>query len=416
LCRAIADRIQANAESIAQLITAESAKPLRFARAEVARAVSTFTLAAAEALRFPNGEILPLDVIASGEGYHGHFVRVPAGPVLGICPFNFPLNLVAHKVAPALAVGCPVVIKPAPQAPLTALYLGSFFLDAARETGSDPRLLQVAPLSVQTAQYLAESPAFALLSFTGSAAVGWHLKSTCGQKRITLELGGNAPAIVHSDADLHHAVTRCTLGAFASAGQVCIKVQRILVHRPIYADFRTALLDRAATVAVGDPADPNTIVGPVIDARSADRITTWVDEAIAEGASSLLLRRREGNTIWPVILEHVPPQSRIACEEVFGPVVTLEPYDTFDQAIALANSSPYGLQAGVFTSSLQLAHQAATDLEFGGVIINDVPMFRVDNFPYGGVKSSGLGREGVRYAMEDMTELRMIAHCTLSSR
>lgn len=415
LCREISDRISKDSDFLARLITAESGKPLAFSRAEVVRAVSTFALAAAEALRFPQGEVLPLDVIGSGEGFHGHATRVPVGPVLGICPFNFPLNLVAHKVAPALAVGCPVVIKPAPQAPLTALQLGTIFLEAAATTGSDPRLLQVVPCSVDVAGVLAKSPIFKLLSFTGSAAVGWHLKATCGHKRITLELGGNAPAIVHSDADFDHAVARCVLGSFASAGQVCIKVQRILVHQSIYDRFRAAFLEKVAVVAVGDPTHPATIVGPVIDGKSADRIETWVDEAVAEGARSLLARKRDGNVIWPVVLEQVPPQARVACEEVFGPVVTLESYSTFEDAIARANAGHYGLQAGVFTRDIGRVHYAETELEYGGIIINDVPMFRVDNFPYGGIKSSGLGREGVRYAMEDMTEWRMVAYRNVAS-
>jgi uncharacterized protein (TIGR02246 family) len=410
LCRTLSELITAHGDALAHLITAESGKPLLFSRAEVARAASTFALAAGEALRFPQGEVLPLDVSPGGEGYHGHAFRVPAGPVLGICPFNFPLNLVAHKVAPALAVGCPVVIKPAPQAPLTALRLAALFLEAARTTGSDPRLLQVADMPVSVAQELVSSPVFKVLSFTGSAKVGWALKAQCGEKRVTLELGGNAPVIVHADCDLNHAVQRCVLGAFGSAGQVCIKAQRILVHHQIYLRFRSAFLEKAAVVPVGDPSDPATVVGPVIDESNANRITEWVDEAVDGGARSLLTRRREGNVIWPVVLEDVPATARLAREEVFGPVVTLESYESFTEAIQRANSGRYGLQAGVFTHDINRAHQAAEDLEYGGVIINDVPMFRVDNFPYGGVKASGLGREGVRYAMEDMTEWRMMAH------
>jgi glyceraldehyde-3-phosphate dehydrogenase (NADP+) len=416
LCQEIALRLKLHHEELARLITAESAKPIALARAEVTRAISTFSLAAAEALRFPNGEVLPLDVVASGEGYYGTATRVTAGAVLGICPFNFPLNLVAHKVAPALAVGAPVLIKPAPQAPLTALRLGQLFLESADAANVDPRLLQILAMPVDVASTLAVAPDFALLSFTGSASVGWQLKAQCGQKRIALELGGNAPAIVHSDADLDYAVQRCAIGAFAAAGQVCIKVQRILIHRPVYLRFRSAFLEKVLNLGIGDPLLDSTLVGPVIDQRSAHRINQWVEEAVQKGARHLLPPRRENNLLWPMVLESVPTQCRLAQEEVFGPVVLLEPYDRFGEALEKANQGQYGLQVGVFTSDLGRTRRATEGLDFGGVIINDVPMFRVDNFPYGGVKASGLGREGIRYAMEDMTEWKMIAHRIMPAR
>ncbi|MGH7533333.1 MAG: aldehyde dehydrogenase family protein, partial [Gemmatimonadales bacterium] len=331
--------------------------------------------------------------------------RFAAGPVAAISPFNFPLNLVAHKVAPAIAIGAGVVLKPPPQDPGASFALAQVLLDAALP----PEALSVLHLPIPLAERLATDERMKVLSFTGSAAVGWHLKSVTPKKRVLLELGGNAAAIVHEDAgDLAAVAARIAGGAFAYAGQVCIKVQRVLVHRPVLAAF-TELL-RAATQAlpVGDPADPHTVVGPMIDGKNADRVTSWVDTAIAAGARVLERGPRRGNVVSPIILTDVPHDAKVWGEEVFGPVLVVEPYETFESALAVVNDSRYGLQAGVFTHDVRRIWQAFERLEVGGVIANDYPTFRVDNYPYGGVKDSGFGREGVRYAMEEMSELRTL--------
>lgn len=403
-CRAVAEGIRSRAEEFAEIIMRETGKPIQFARGEANRAVSTFLTAAGEAERF-GGAMVPLDITAAGEGYSGFVLRVPAGPVAAISPFNFPLNLSAHKVAPALALGVPVVLKPPPQAPLTVSLLAEVVADA----GAPAEALQVLHMPVNLAERLATDARLPVLSFTGSARVGWHLKGLVPRKKVVLELGGDAPAIVHEDADLAYAAARCAVAAYGSAGQVCIKVQRMLVHERVYDDFLARFVEAARGLPVGDPADDRTVVGPLIDPGAADRVEEWVEEAVAAGARVLLRGGRRGNFVDPVLLENVPRHVRLGCEEVFGPVATVESYADFDDAIGRANASRYGLQAGVFTQDLSRAGKAAAELEFGGVMINDVPAFRVDNFPYGGVKDSGFGREGVVHAMAEMCDTRMVA-------
>ena len=403
LCRGIAEGIRARADELANLICSEAGKPIAFARGEVSRAASTFTLAAEELSRF-GGEVIPVDIEEAFEGYECVMRRFPIGPISAIAPFNFPLNLVAHKVAPALAVGSSVVLKPAPQAPLTALALAEI-VDAA---GALPGQFNVVHCMPVDAERLATDDRPAMLSFTGSARVGWHLRGVAGRKRVTLELGGNAGAIVDADAELDWAVRRSVLGSFAYAGQICISVQRLLVHDAVYAEFRDRFVDATGSLAVGDPKDPATIAGPVIDEAAAGRIIAWVDEARAAGARVLTGGTREGRLVQPTVIESAAPDLKVSCEEVFGPVVVLDRFGDFDEALERVNASKYGLQAAVFSNDAKRIRRAFETLEVGGVIVNDYPMVRVDNFPYGGVKASGRGREGVRYAMEEMTEPRVL--------
>jgi glyceraldehyde-3-phosphate dehydrogenase (NADP+) len=403
ILRRIASAFTADRERIAKLMVADSAKPLRYAYAEVDRAVSTFSLAADEVTR-PIGEWLPLDVTAAGVGYTAMTARRAIGAIGAIAPFNFPLNLVAHKVAPAIAVGNPVVLKAPPQAPQCAFELGRI----VREAGYPHDAMFVFHASVDIAQALATDERLAMLSFTGSSAVGWHLKSIAGRKRIALELGGNAGALVCKDADVAWAAKRIALGAFAQAGQVCIKVQRILVERPLYDTFLEALLTEIATLAVGDPMDESTVVGPVIDDRSAERIAAWVDEAVKGGARMLAGKAREGRLIYPTLLANTQPSMKVECEEIFGPVATIAAVDDLDAGIERINASRYGLQAGVFTTDVRTIGACFERIEVGGLIVNDYPTLRIDNFPYGGIKESGFGREGVRYAMDEMSELKTL--------
>lgn len=402
-CRETAARIRDEADDLARQIVRESGKPLQYARAEVARAVSTFTIAAEEALRLA-GELLPLDIAAASERHQGFVVHVPIGPVAAIAPFNFPLNLVAHKLAPALAAGCPVVLKPPPQAPLTALRLAELILASGVPAGA----LSVLPMEIDLAERLATDERFRLLTFTGSARVGWHLKSIAGKKRVVLELGGNAPAIVHEDADLGWALDRCVSAGFAAAGQVCIKMQRLVVHAPVYDRFVAEFVERARQLPCGDPMDAATVVGPLIDAAAADRVMAWIAEARDRGAEVLCGGTREGNVVTPTVIADAPHDAFVMREEVFGPVTVVEKYDDFTDALARANAARYGLQAGAFTHDVRRIAEAVRELEFGGVIINDTPMFRVDHMPYGGVKDSGFGREGIRSALADLTEPRTV--------
>ncbi len=399
----IADSLSARREEFARTIVAEAGKPITDARREVGRAVQTFRIAAEEAKRIP-GEVIPLDVTPGSDGYLGITRRVPIGPVLGITPFNFPLNLVAHKVAPALAAGNPIVLKPAPQTPLTALLLGDVILKAGLPAG----VFSVLPCDNQVAESMVADPRFKLLSFTGSAAVGWMLKTKCGHKRAVLELGGNAGVIVEPDADLSYAADRCAVGGFSYAGQTCISVQRILVHEQVYERFVEQLLNRVAALRAGDPQDDNTVVGPLINEEAARRVEAWVQEAVAQGARVLTGGKRIGPVVEATVLSDVTPSMKVSCCEVFGPVVTLTRYARFQEALDSLNDSEFGLQAGVFTRDVQRVFRAYQELEVGTVLINEIPTFRADHMPYGGVKNSGLGREGVRYAIEDMTELKLL--------
>ena len=401
----LAAGVKARQEELAQTIVAEGGKPVTYARGEMARGVLTLSLAAAEAARI-GGEVVPLDLTAASRGRWGLTRRFPLGPVLGISPFNFPFNLVAHKVGPALAAGNPIIVKPPSATPLTALLLAEIYEQAGLEPGG----LQVLPSPSGVAERYAADERFKALSFTGSAAVGWRLKSLAGRKKVILELGGNAACIVDAGADLELAAARTAIGGFAHAGQVCISVQRLLVHQDIYEAFKENFLRIVkAKVVVGDPGREETVVGPFIDAGAGARVRQWVDEALAGGAQLTAGGPGEGKLMPPTVLEKVTRDMKVWREEIFGPVVVLTPYADFTQALKLANDSVYGLQAGVFTRNLAHAWQAFETLEVGGVIINDVPAFRVDNMPYGGVKASGFGREGLRYAIEELTELRLLA-------
>jgi glyceraldehyde-3-phosphate dehydrogenase (NADP+) len=384
-------------------MTGEAGKPITDARREVARAVQTFTIAAEEAKRIP-GEVIPLDWTPGMDSHLGILRRVPIGPVLGITPFNFPLNLVAHKVAPALAAGNPILIKPAPQTPLTALLLAEVGLEA----GVPPGGLNVLPCDNRVAERLVVDPRFKLLSFTGSAAVGWMLKAKCGKKKVVLELGGNAGVIVEQDADLDFAAQRCASGGFGYAGQTCISVQRIFVHHSVVDLFTTKLLLQVARLKGGDPNDESTVVGPLIDQHAAHRVEEWIGEAVAQGARVLLGGKRMGSVVEATVLTNVTPTMKVSCREVFGPVVTVTPYRQFDEALEAMNRSEYGLQAGVFTQDVNKVFYAFRHLEVGAVLVNEIPTFRAEHMPYGGVKDSGLGREGLRISIEEMTEPRFL--------
>jgi glyceraldehyde-3-phosphate dehydrogenase (NADP+) len=400
----IADRLQQERESLARELAISCGKPVTQALGEVDRAVMTFSLAADEARRFA-GEMVPLDLDARAARMTGLVHRFPVGPISAITPFNFPLNLLAHKVAPALAVGSSLVVKPPPQCPQLAFRLGRLMAECGLPAGA----YNVLHLPIAIAERLATDPRFGMLTFTGSPTVGWHLMSVAGKKKVCLELGGNAAAVVHEDtADLDACARRLALGAFAYAGQVCIKVQRLLVHQPVYQRFVDKLVAATAALRTGDPLDPATVVGPMIDRAALDRVETWTKEAVDAGAEVLLASRREGRVLTPGLLAGVPPDAKVACKEVFGPVSVVAPYRTFEEALAMVNDSDFGLQAGVFTQDVNRIFQAFNTLEVGGVIANDFPTLRVDNFPYGGVKDSGFGREGVRYTMEEMSEPRML--------
>jgi acyl-CoA reductase-like NAD-dependent aldehyde dehydrogenase len=405
LLEGLAAGVQARQREFVDTIVAEGGKPLTYARAEMARGVTTLSLAAEEAARL-GGEVLPLDLSQASAGRWGITRRFPVGPVLGIAPFNFPFNLVAHKVAPSLAAGNPILIKPASATPLTALKLAEVY----EQAGGPPGGLQVLPSPADLAEKAVADDRLKVLSFTGSAAVGWRLKALAGRKKVILELGGNAACIIDADADLPRAAHRIAIGAFAHAGQVCISVQRILVHREIYEEFAQVLLDTITREVIsGDPAREDTVSGPFINAAAGKRVRAWVGEALEGGARLLTGGLGEGNLMPPTVLANVTRDMLVWREEIFGPVATLTPFGNFDEALEMANDSDYGLQAGVFTNTLAHAWRAFEVLEVGGVIVNDAPVFRLDHMPYGGVKASGLGREGVRYAMEEFTEIRLMA-------
>jgi len=391
-------------EELARTITLENAKPLKLSRVEVDRATATFTIAAEEAKRI-GGELLPLDLNAQSEGRLGITRRFPLGPVFAITPFNFPLNLVAHKVAPAMAAGNSLVLKPASATPLTALFLAELLLEA----GMVPGTVNVTPCGADLADRLVADERFKLITFTGSPAVGWDLKRKSGKKRVLLELGGNAAVVVHEDADLDLAVERAVQGAFAFSGQVCISVQRVYLHEKIADTFTHKFLERTRKLVVGDPLDEKTDLGPMIDESALRKTQEWVDEAVKGGARLLSGGRRDGRFFAPTVLEGVQPGMKVHGSEAFAPLVNFYRYRDFAEALRAVNDSAYGLQAGVFTRDVGRVFNAFETLEVGGVIVNDAPTFRVDHMPYGGEKDSGQGREGVRYAIEEMTELRLLA-------
>jgi len=400
----VAGALGRRADEAARLIAAEAGKPLKAARVEVARAMSTYTMSAVEA-RTLAGEMVPMDASQAGEGKLAFTRRVPVGVVGAISPFNFPLNLVAHKIAPALAAGCAVVLKPASQTPLSALLLA----ELETEAGLPPGWLNVlvGPAS-EIGDVLVEDERVRLLTFTGSAEIGWGLRERAPRKRVNLELGNATPVIVEADADVEDAAARCAANAFSFAGQSCISVQRIYVQAGVYDRFREAFVPRVERLVVGDPADEDTDVGPLISTDERDRVLAWVEEARAGGATVLTGAELENGLLRPTVVERPPQDTKLACEEVFGPVCTLEPYDSLDDAIDRANATRYGLQAGIFTSSLRAALDATERLEFGGVTVNEAPTFRADQMPYGGVKDSGNTREGPAWAVREMTEERLV--------
>ena len=399
----IADGIRQRREEFAGTICQEAGKPIKTARIEVDRGIYTFQVAAEETSRI-YGEYIPLDTLETTTGRWGLSRRFPLGPVFAITPFNFPLNLVAHKVAPAIAAGCPLILKPAPQTPVTALMLAEVVHDAGWPEGA----LAVMPLSNDDAGLLVADDRIKLLSFTGSAAVGWGLKSKAGKKRVTLELGGNAGVIVHNDADLGYAAHRCVVGGFSYGGQTCISVQRILVEQSVFDPFVKLLVEGVRKLKSGDPSHEETDVPPLIREQDAIRATEWIKEAVESGAKVLAGGKRKGAFVEPTILTDTAPEMRVNCDEVFAPVVTVEGYDDFGEALRQVNHSNYGLQAGLFTRDAVLIQNAFNELEVGGLIVGDVPSFRVDQMPYGGMKDSGFGREGLRYSIEDMTERRLL--------
>ncbi len=391
-------------EEFVNSIIAEAGKPKALAEQEVDRSTTTFSIASEEASRIV-GEYLPIDIDDRSEGRVAITRRFPVGVVGCITPFNFPLNLVAHKVAPAIAARNCIVLKPASKTPITALLLGEVLLEA----GMTPGQLNIVPCKGSVGEALATDSRVAKLTFTGSPDVGWRLKNIAGRKKVTLELGGNAAVVVHSDADLKWAVPRIVAGAYGYAGQTCISVQRILIHKSIYDKTVKALVKEIKTNArTGAPASDKVMAGPMIDKASLDKIGEWVREACDDGAKILVGGKKKGRGYMPTLLSNVKRNMRVVCSEVFAPVATVQSYGTFDQAMRMINDSDFGLQAGVFTNDINLAFQAFEQADVGGVIINDFPTFRVDNMPYGGVKDSGLGREGVKYAIEEMTEMKVM--------
>jgi acyl-CoA reductase-like NAD-dependent aldehyde dehydrogenase len=396
-------RFQERAEELALALCIEAGKPIRDSRGEVTRLIDTFRIAAEEAVRI-GGEVLPLDVSARARGYRGQWKRVPVGPCSFISPFNFPLNLAAHKVAPALAAGCPFVLKPASATPVGALLIG----EVLAETDLPEGAFSILPCHREGARLFTEDERLKLLSFTGSPEVGWDLKARAGRKRVVLELGGNAAVVVDADADLEDAVARILFGAFYQSGQSCIGVQRILVHEDVYEDFKRRLVEETRALRMGNPRDEDVFIGPMIHEKEAQRLEGWIRQAVARGAGLLCGGRREGAMLEATLLEDAPADEPVVCKEAFGPVAVLSRFRDFEAALAQVNDSVYGLQAGVFTRDLYRALRAWDALEVGGVVIGDVPSWRVDHMPYGGVKESGLGREGIRFAIEDMSEIRLL--------
>ncbi len=403
ILRNISAGIKARREELGRTMALEAGKPIRDALVEVDRAVLTFRLGAEEAERMV-GETIPLDLMASSKGRIGITRRFPIGPIAGISPFNFPLNLAAHKLAPAIASGNPIVLKPPSKDPLTMLTVAEIIEEAGPPAGS----VSILPMTRELGDRMVADDRFKLLTFTGSPSVGWRMKERAGKKKVVLELGGNAGVIVDRTADLDWAVRRMLIGAFTYAGQVCISVQRMFVHADIWDDLMGRFVEGAKQIKVGDPLDPQTELGPMVDAAAAERTQRWVDEAVATGGKVLLGGRADGNFFPPTILTNVPKTAQVCSNEAFAPLAVAFPFSDFGSAIGQVNDSIFGLQTGVFTNDLTNAWRAFNELEVGGVIVNDVPTYRIDHMPYGGVKDSGLGREGLRWAIEDMTEIRIM--------
>ena len=409
----MAQGIEERRADLVECLVQEAGKPLSFSDAEVSRAIMTFTLASEEAKRMV-GEVIPVDLDAAGRAYDSAVsTQVPRGPVLAISPFNFPLNLVAHKVAPALAVGASVLLKPPPQAPGASKILAEIFEKAAK-AASDARdqiplgAFQVLSASNDVMSRAVTDSRISVFSFTGSDHVGWMLQGKAIKKKVVMELGGNAAVIIHSDADLKRAALRCAFGGFAYAGQICISVQRIFVHKSVAKAFQDEFLKEVAKLKVGDPSEKDTVVGPMIDEGNAVRVSQWIKEAQNEGAELLVGGERKGSLVTPAVLKNVAAKSKLNTEEVFGPVVILDSYETIGEAITKVNSSRFGLQAGVFTDTTSVAREVSENLDAGGILINEVPTYRADNLPYGGMKESGLGREGVRFAMAEFCDYKTV--------
>ena len=396
-------RFKERYDELAESLCIEAGKPIQDARGEVTRLIDTFRVAAEESVRM-YGEVLPMDISPRSRSYSGRWKRFPIGPCSFISPFNFPLNLAAHKVAPAIAVGCPFVLKPASLTPIGALIIGEILAETDLPEGA----FSILPCTRDGAGLFTTDERLKLLSFTGSPGVGWDLKAKAGKKKVILELGGNAAVIVDEDADLTDAVDRIIHGAFYQSGQSCIGVQRIIIHESIYDEFRDRLVEATKLLKSGDPKDPETFIGPMISEKEASRLHGWIQAASDAGATILCGGSLNGAMLEATLLENVPGDSDVVCQEAFGPVAVLTSFSDFDDALESVNNSTFGLQAGIFTRDVYKAEKAWHELDVGGVIIGDVPSWRVDHMPYGGVKDSGLGREGIRFAMEDMTEIRLL--------
>ncbi len=397
------ERFTERFDELAEALCIEAGKPIKDSQGEVGRLIDTFRIAAEESVRI-YGEVMPMDISARAKGYSGMWKKVPIGPCSFISPFNFPLNLAAHKVAPALAVGCPFVLKPASLTPIGALIIG----EVLAETNLPEGAFSILPCRRDGARLFTEDDRLKLLSFTGSPGVGWDLKSKAGKKDVVLELGGNAAVIVDEDVDMNDAIERIIFGAFYQSGQSCIGVQRILIHEKVYDEFKNRLVEATKALKMGNPKDEDVFIGPMISEKEASRLHGWVESAVASGATLLCGGNREGNMLEATLLENVSSDQDVVCQEAFGPVAVLSKFSKFNDALKEVNNSTFGLQAGIFTRDIYKAQKAWDELEVGGVVIGDVPSWRVDHMPYGGVKDSGLGREGIRFAIEDMTEIRLM--------
>lgn len=400
----ISNEIEKRKQELAESITREMGKSIKDSLGEVNRAVSVFAISAEEAKRL-GGELISMDWQAGSEGRWGIVRRFPMGVVGGISPFNFPLNLVAHKIGPALASGNTIVLKPASKTPIVALKLAEII----DQTDLPKGVVSILPASAKDTAPLLEDPRVKVITFTGSPAVGWHIKENSHKKRVVLELGGNAGVIVADDADVDYAVGRMIFGGFGTSGQSCISVQRVYLHESIYDRFVTLFADKVGSLKIGDPLDPNIDVGPVVEEKEAIRIEEWIKEAVKEGANVLVGGKREGGHVLPTILTDVKPDMKVCAQEVFAPMVSVIKYTDFKDAVAQINDSDFGLQAGVFTNRMKDIWYAFETIDTGGVVINDVPTYRADHQPYGGMKDSGFGREGIRYSIEDYTELKILS-------
>lgn len=405
--RAISQGVTEAREELARLVTLEVGKPYKDTLVEADRTALAFRLAAEEAERM-TGELIPLDILPTSAGRVGITRRFPIGPVAAISPFNLPLGLAVHKLAPSLAVGNPIVLKPPSKAPLALLRLGEIIVGAGAPTGS----VSILPMGREVGDRMVEDDRFKLLTFTGSSDIGWKLKQRAGRKKVVLELGGNAACIIDKSADLDWAAARCVVGAFKFAGQLCVSIQRLIVHEDVWPAFLERFQAKAAALKAGDPLDPTTDLAPLIDRTSVERIRTWIDEALRGGASIAFGGEFRGPWLEPTVIRDVPATAQLSLNEAFAPLALVSTFSDFDDALARANASEFGLQAGVFTNDLAHAWRAFDQLEVGGVIINDIPSYRIDHMPFGGVKDSGFGREGLRWAMEDMTELRLMVQVT----